>query len=150
MKHLVFGHHEAVARWVSHQLGGMDFGPCLAVGVFDDVAGDLVAGVVYNRYHRDRHTGDPHMLEASIAATTPAWATRGVLAGIFAYPFEDIGVQRLQATVRRRNKHARRFVERLGFKYEGKGRRAWSRTEDAIVYSMLPDECRWIEADEQG
>ena len=49
----------------------------------------------------------------------------------------------MQATIRRGNRTARRFVERLGFRYEGMAREAWPTGEDAALYSMLRRECRW-------
>ena len=135
----VAGFDAAVAAWVAGRLGleADDFGPCTAIGVV--LGGELVAGCVFGAYR-------PWVpsIEASIAAVTPAWCTRAVLGALFAYPFGQLGVGRLQATTRRDNRRARRFLERLGFSHEGIGRRAWAGGADACVYAMLKEECRWI------
>ena len=135
---LVYGADDLLGKWVSHQLG-QPIPEGVAIGVERDSR--LIAAVVFHNYHG-------HMIEASIAATTPKWCSRRALAAFFNYPFNQAGVQRLQVVCRRKNKHARKFVERLGFKFEGIGRRAWSATEDAAIYSMLPHECRWIDGQE--
>jgi alkanesulfonate monooxygenase SsuD/methylene tetrahydromethanopterin reductase-like flavin-dependent oxidoreductase (luciferase family) len=66
----------------------------------------------------------------------------------FGYPFDQLGVKRVQATIAKGNKAARKFVERLGFRYEGLARFGFSATQHAAVYSMLREECRWLH--EQG
>ncbi len=123
-----------VCRWIESQLH-VDLGECAAIGVVQDEA--LIAAVAFNNYQ-------PHMIEASVVATTPRWCSRRVLAAVFAYPFRQLGVRRVQATTARRNKRARKFIERLGFKYEGIARKGWPRGGDAAVYSMLNNECRWL------
>ena len=130
-----------VTAWVARVLDmdPADFGPCSACGV---VVGDrLVAGVVYNEY-RQMKAGSS--MQASIASTTPRWATKRVLRDLFAYPFVQIGVTRLWASTSRRNKRTKEFLHRLGFRMEGIARRAHDGTVDAAVYSMMPEECRWL------
>ena len=136
MLSLALGRDAEIARWVGRRLGIEEFGPAAAIGVVED--GTLVAGIVYSGW-RDR----PGALEMSIASTSPRWCRRWVLEAAFRYPFEQLGARRVQATVRRGNGTARRFVERLGFRYEGMAREAWPTGEDAAVYSMLRRECRW-------
>lgn len=135
----MWGIDEIVARWVAEQLDIPSFGPSTALGV--TLQGDLVAGVVFNNYH-PYPTGST--IEASIAAANPQWATRAVLRDFFSYPFIQMGVSRLGVSCRKSNKHARKFVTRLGFKMEGVARRLWDGQTDAVVYSMLPEECRWL------
>ena len=136
MIRLALGLDELVAAWVSKQLpDAPDFGKCTAIGVVD--GNRMIAGVVYNNYHG-------HMIEASIAAIDPRWCKRTILRAIFSYPFKQLGVTRLQVTIAKRNKRARRFVERLGFKFEGVGRKALPDGKDAAVYSILDNEVKWI------
>ena len=98
----------------------------------------LICGVVYNNYHPGI------MIEGSMATIDPRWANRRTLYAIFAYPFIDLKVNRFQATVGKKDKKTRRFVERLGFKFEGIARKAMPGGRDAALYSMLPMECKWI------
>ena len=131
------------AAWAAHQLDIdlAEWGPCSACGVMLD--GEIVATVVFNEY---RILKQGSSMQASVASTTPRWATRAVLRCIFEYPFNQMKVTRLWASTSRKNKQARRFLERVGFTYEGCARRAYNGTVDAMVYSMLPDECKWTRA----
>ena len=126
-----------VSNWVGERIGIYDFGPCTTIGV---VEGDrLIAGVVYSQYQPLVPS-----IEASCAADSRRWATRPVLDAIFRYPFETVEVERIQLSIGRKNKHTRRFCEKLGFTYEGMGRKAGPGGQDLAVYSMLRHECRWI------
>lgn len=134
---LVYGYDAQVAEWVSIKLGGVYFENCKAIGIVAD--NELIAGVVYNNYHEQ-----PKMIEASIASINPKWATREHLKGLFAYPFEQLEVVRLQASCSRKNKRIKRFLARLGFVFEGYARAAHHTGGDAAVFSMLKHECKWI------
>lgn len=135
----LFGIDQIVADWVAGQLDIPSLGPSAGIGV--TLKDELIAGVAFNNCHRyaDRVT-----LEASIAATNPKWATRAVLRDFFSYPFVQMRATRLGVSCRKSNKHARKFVTRLGFRMEGVARRLWDGKHDAVVYSMLPEECRWL------
>jgi RimJ/RimL family protein N-acetyltransferase len=133
----VYDQPEAVAAWTGRQLGIADFGPCKAIGIVLD--GVIVAGIVYSGYRPEVPS-----MEMSVASVTPRWLSRNVLHDMFAYPFLAHGVYRVQSAVAMGNKHARRFVERLGAVYEGKARKAGPRGVDMAVYSILRHECRWI------
>lgn len=128
-------------EWVASRLGlAADvFEPATAIGIVEGER--LIAGVVYHGYRPD-----PGAIEASLASVSPRWCTRAVLRAIFAYPFEQLRVRRLQAVVERKDRHTRDIVMRLGFKYEGIARRFLPGAKDAAVYSMLQGECRWIAA----
>ena len=99
--------------------------------------GGLVAGVVYNNWSGAgvcAHIG---------AVRGRRWMTPAFLRAMFAYPFEQERRRRITGLVARRNKHARRFVENLGFRYEGCVRHALA-DDDWILYGMLREECRFI------
>lgn len=135
---LVIGYDEVVANWVKaqipHAVNG--FGPCVAVGMaIDDM---LIAGVVYHEYRPAYKS-----VQMSIAAVSPKWATKGNLRAIFAYPFLDLKVNRATAITPKRNRRARHLIEGTGFKLEGCARRGFL-SDDAVIYGMLRDECRWI------
>jgi RimJ/RimL family protein N-acetyltransferase len=134
---LVFRADDAVAAWVGLQLGFEFKGAYAAIGIAR--AGEAIGGVVYTGYCQA-----PHMIEASIATTDRRWASRHVLMGLFAFPFVQLGVERLQTRAHRRARKIRKFNLDLGFKFEGIMRRGWPLGGDAAVYSMLPDECRWL------
>jgi RimJ/RimL family protein N-acetyltransferase len=133
---LLVGANEFVKRWVGKRVGISEFGPSVALGV---MRGDeLIAGVVYNNY---RETN----IEATIASSTPKWCTRGVLRGIFWYPFCQLNMGRLTAITESTNQPVRAFLCHLGFREEGTMRRAFRAGADAVIYGMLREECRWLD-----
>ncbi len=137
MIHLVIGHDEQVARWVQLQFPHIaGFGECTAIGIIDD--DQLIAGVVYHNY-RDQ------IIEASMASISPRWCNRRVGRALLSYPFEQLKVRRFEMTVAKRNKRMRRFLERLGFQFEGRRRKAMPDGRDGIQYSMLRHDAeRWL------
>lgn len=137
---LVVGYDAAVANWVQaqipHAVNG--FGPCVALGIaIDDV---LIAGVVYHEWRPAYRS-----VQMSIAAASPKWATKGNLRAIFAYPFLDLKANRATAITPKRNRRARHLIEGTGFKLEGCARKGFL-SDDAVIYGMLRNECRWIDA----
>lgn len=132
---LLLGYDREVAEWVRQQLrmsGG--FGECVAMGIVAD--DQLIAGVVY-------HNWRPPGIEMSIASLNPRWCNRRILYHLFNYPFNQLGVARITGLVDSSNKSARDFDERLGFVHEGTLRKAHP-NDDAEIYGMLREECRWI------
>ena len=137
----VHGADRFVIQWVERQLGlnQGDLEPGTALGIIRE--GHIIAGVVYSDFREGEHGSS---IQGSIASLHPQWCNRKVLRSIFAYPFQQIRVSRFWLSTSRKNKHARKFVERLGFRFEGIARRAHDGRTDAAVYSMLPHECRWL------
>lgn len=134
----LYGHDEAVARWVGDHVGIKDFGPCAAIGIMRD--DELIAGVVYNNW---RHPFDPGLIEATMASTTHRWCNRATLAVIFGYPFNQLGCRRVTLTTEAKNQPVRAFLCHLGFREEGVIRQGFP-TDDAVIYGMLRGECRWL------
>lgn len=138
---ILLGRKEQVAEWVLARIKGSE--RSLFNGQWYEAIGflsggpDLIGGVVYQNW---RGT-DIEILGAG----RPGWLTRTHLLAIFTYPFIQLGCNRVTAIVDKRNKHARQFVERLGFKYEGCCREAMPGGANAIIYGMLKTECRWID-----
>lgn len=134
---IIYGLDELVAEWVSQQLPGRpELKPCVAIGFA--IEDRIIAGAVFNNYRGGS-------IEWSMAATDKRWMTRRTLRAIFAYPFVQVSVRRLQVTVAKRDKRTRKMVQRLGFKFEGIGRKAMSDGSDAAVYSLLRHEAqKWL------
>jgi len=136
---LIIGFDDAVSRWVGDQLGIDDFGQCVAVGIADDKK--LIAGAVYNNY---RHPN----IEITFASITPRWCSRGVMQAIFGYPFNQVNCTRLTAVTQNTNQPVAAFLCHLGFVKEGVMRRAFRTGEDAAIFGLLKEECRWLKAGE--
>ncbi len=130
-------YNESIRDWVSRELGQEKLGgdKFAALGIMSD--GELIGGAIYHQF-----TGN--MIEISLASISPAWCSRKTLKAIFSYPFEQMGVTRMNAFCDKKNKKIRKIMERIGFKQEGCLRKALPNSHDAIVYGMLRDECKWI------
>jgi len=107
-----------------------------AIGIEKD--GKLIAGCLYYNF---RENG----LEMTFAATNKRWPTRKNLKTFFDYPFEQLGLQRVTALIRRDNKQSIDMVKRLGYRLEGICRKTFSDNCDAVIFGMLKNECKWIE-----
>lgn len=71
------------------------------------------------------------------------WCSRGFLAAAFAYPFIQLGVQRVTALVPAKNTDALVLDLRLGFVPEGVKRSAYG-DDDLVVLGMLRGNCKWL------
>lgn len=141
---LLYGASEVVSEFVRARIPHMQghtFGPYRAIGVIRGNA--LVGGVVFHNY---RH----HDIEMSGAFDTPRWCLPQTLRDLFAYPFIQLGCARMTTITGRKNKRARSADERLGFRLEGVARRALDGKQDAMIYGMLREECRWIKGLEKN
>ena len=131
---LIFKHDAAVCAWVAGRLPHVrKFGPeAKAIGIVR--GGHLVAGIVYDNY--SEWLGN---IEMGVASSHPRWLSREVLRAAFAFPFDQLGCHRVTLMVRKKDKHTRRFVERLGFRLEGthKGWFARSGHGDGVSYGLL-------------
>ena len=99
------------------------------------VNGQSVCAVVLYDHYRGQD------IEMSIASTGPEWCKRGILAGFFDYPFNQLGCGRVTAIIQKKNRLARRFVTRLGFRQEGVHPYP---DETMISYGLLRKDCRWL------
>lgn len=141
MSQILLGQDEFVGNWVAERVRDIksldDMRPFVAIGVVKN--NKLQMGVIYNNY-----TQDDIML--SIASDDPSWArNRDVIRAIFAYPFNDIKVNRVSLICAKPNKRARKLAKGLGFKEEGCVRKMMNRETDGVIYGMLAEECRWLD-----
>lgn len=137
MNVLICDRSPAVAAWVAERMPRTmtadEFGDCTAIGVADAGLTKMLAGVVYHEYR-----GFDVWL--SMAADSPAWAQRGTIYALMAYPFEQMGVRRVTTFIGKQNKRARAFNRGLGFKEEGVLKHAYDGHEDACVYGLTRED----------
>ena len=87
MSSLVYGETERVAKWVADLIPhASDFGECVAIGCISD-DGSPIAGFVYNDYYPAYGT-----IHLSMAAVSPMWAKRHIIAEVLQYPFKQLDV----------------------------------------------------------
>ena len=108
------------------------------VGIGFERDGELIAGVMYEGYN-----GRNIWLHVA-ALTDKRWLTRSYMKVCFAYPFVQLGVNRISGYVNESNTLARRFDEHLGFKEEARLRGAAADGGDVIIYAMHKEECRYV------
>jgi hypothetical protein len=133
---VLFGADDAVVRFVQARIRGLEIGPHRhALGVVR--GGALAAGIVFHNWRRTD-------VEIVAAADSPAWAYPATLRTLFFYPFVTLGCVRVTAIVGRRNRRSRAFVAGLGFRLEGVIRRGLDGRQDAFVYGLLREECRFL------
>lgn len=100
--------------------------------------GELVAGVVYEGFNA-------HNVWMHVAAKDHGrWLTRPYLHYCFHYPFVEVGVKRVGATVADSNGASRAFVNRLGFEREATIKGAALDGSDIGMYVMWRENCRFI------
>lgn len=136
---VLYGFDREVAAWVAERvpvMTGRSVGQATAaLGVIR--GGKIVAGLTFQNY---REGVD---IEVSLAADSPRWAHPATLRRLFRYPFVQLGLPRLTCITARKNKRARKLIEGMGWKLEGKCRRAYDGVQDAMIYGMLADDCRF-------
>lgn len=142
---LLYGADEQVCNWASKELFGKEgmFNYPYAKGTGVTLDNRLVAGIIYDgiRCYPD---GRFHQLEMSIASVDKRWCTRHNLRELFAYPFIQLDLERVQTTCSASNEGVIMFNQRLGFKKEGVHRQAWLMGGDSVSFSMLRSECEWL------
>ncbi len=139
MTELVWGLQEPIGRYLSAHfpelMGVGEYRPDLAAGFVSD---GLLFGAVGLTFENAWDA------ELSIYVERPGFLTRAILAELFGFAFGRLGLVRLTCRVAKGNRHARRFVERLGWRLEGVKRRGFDGRRDAVIYGMLATECRWL------
>ena len=127
----------ALFKWIDNRLGTevMRDGSLITGVVVDK---ELVAAWVFHDYRG-------HVIDISLASISPRWCTKQSLRAIFHYAFNDADVVRFQAVCHRRNKKMRKLFKGLGFREDCILKKGFDGERDAVLYSMLRDECRWVE-----
>tara|TARA_R100001132_G_C3233077_1_gene66863 strand:- start:226 stop:645 length:420 start_codon:yes stop_codon:yes gene_type:complete len=127
--------------WIEKQIRDtcpQDFKSCQTLGVARN--GEVICGVAYWFYP----TG---ICDVGIAATSPRWATKQTIFTLFAYPFNQVGVNRLQSFIHPKNKRSRKLCAGLGFKLEGRLRK-FHRGADMLIYGYTKEDfqrSKWCE-----
>ena len=112
-------------------VGSAGFGACKAIGVIGN-DGSPLAGIVWHDYQPQFKT-----IAFSIAAVSPRWATRRIIAQLLAYPFDNVGVFKLWTATPSDNVRALRMVQGLGFTREAILAHHFGQGRHAVINRML-------------
>lgn len=135
MKRIVWDEPQRVAEWVCARVGGsFNPGESTAIGLEKD--GAMIAGVLFDHYL-------VRSIAMHVAGEGGHWMTRDFARACFGYAFNQLKVCKVLGLVDSANHAARRYDEHLGFRLEATITGA-GKTGDLLVYSMTPDQCRWI------
>ena len=130
------GENQAMRRWVERRIPGChlpEAAQCMAC--FEPHVGIKAVVAFFNFRDTD--------IEVVFASDGP-WASRDMITTVLNYPFQQLGVNRVTALIRKGNKPAHKLVQQLGFKREGKLRRADTDGTDLVIYGLLPDDYRLL------
>jgi RimJ/RimL family protein N-acetyltransferase len=137
---LVFDKDKEVAEFVVSLLPQKmvvdEFGPFTTIGIATQ-DGSLIGGAVYHRWRS-------FDCELTFAASNPRWCKKGILRALFHYPFVQQKLDRMTLIIGENNPRAIKLNVGLGFRIEGRARKAYDGKNDAFVLGMLKDECKWI------
>ena len=134
---LVFGQDRMICDYVAAGLGLKErWTNCFGIGV--DIEGTIRAGVVIELLT----SFDAAM---TIFSETPRVASRNAFRQVFRFVFDDLKMKRVTMEVHPKNQRSRKLAEFLGARLEGKKRRGLDGRRNALIYGLLPEECRFYE-----
>jgi len=135
---ILLNQDETVARFVASRIPGFRLSTgkdYRAIGFLR--GGKLVAGCILHD-----HRGFD--VSASVAAEGKDWPVIEMLRFIARLVFQDWGCKRMTLLVSQKNKRARDFAQKVGFKEEGCLELGFDGKQNGIVYGMTRRNCRWL------
>lgn len=134
MKILMFDRTSDAVAWAKQRIGLVGAsGDVTAVSLVND-KDEFQAVTVYSAYTSQN-------IDMHIAALPNRnWLSRSYFNASFYLPFRVLQVPRVTGLIRADNQVAPKFVERLGFQYEGRMRKAFEDGSDLLLYGFLLEE----------
>ena len=142
---LVYGHDDKIAEWTAGLIPHVDeFEKYIGIGY---VRHDrLIAGFVFNDYHSKFGT-----IQLSMAALSPMWARKDVIAEVLRYPFEQLGCHKVFTATPADNVKAIKVNAHIGFQKEAILAHQFGKKRHCVMMRMLlPDYNRLIRKEDHG
>lgn len=136
MAKLIYGQEERLLPWAQERTGVTFRRDAFSIGL--EKAGELVAVVVFDTFSQVECC----MHIASDG--TRGWMNKSLLVAAFAYPFVQLGFERVTGLVPADNEQALAFDEHLGFVREGYHAKAAPNGGDLVSLGLLRESCRFI------
>jgi RimJ/RimL family protein N-acetyltransferase len=128
-----------VARFVASRIpGGFRIRPdrdYRAIGFVR--GGKLLAGVILHDFRE-------FDVSLSVAAEGKDWPVIEMLRFIAHLVFQDWGCTRMTVLISQKNKRAREFARKVGFKEEGCMEAGFDGKVNGIIYGLTRQGCRWL------
>jgi RimJ/RimL family protein N-acetyltransferase len=129
---IVLGADALVCEWLAKTQGlEVPQHPRLILAIAD---GDQLVGAFVIVWHHNRTA------ELSIYGTV----SQETVKQMFRTVFEQCEVYRLEVRTEKSNKAIRRAAPKCGFSFEHTARHYYGPNRHAYVYSMIPEQCRWL------
>jgi len=140
---IITDRHKELCEWANKGIYGYGEYDGVSRAIGQVIDGKLISVVTYSNFQA-REDGTFYNLEMGIYSIDKRWCNRHYLKTVFAYPFIQLGLERVQTVCNAEDEGVIMFNQKLGFKQEGRHRKAWHTGCDAISWSMLSGECKWI------
>ncbi|MCH8313735.1 MAG: GNAT family N-acetyltransferase [Nitrospinae bacterium] len=130
---ILYKHDKEVRDWMARQLPGQavdEIEKYTALGVTSD--GEIIAAFLFYNYFKAYGT-----MELGMATTSPMWANKETMAGLFGYPFYQLGVNKLWAAIAADNVKAIKTAEHAGFKRETELEDHYGPNKPAVLLRIL-------------
>lgn len=138
MLSLAYDKDEEHMAWAAVRLGmsGRWLEPTHTIGIERD--GETVCVVLFNTFVEKNACA--HIVSDGFSR----WASRPILAGLFAYPFIQCDLHRLTVPVPSSKRNVQIMALKLGFEFEGRLRNAYASGDDDVLFGMQRDDCPWL------
>ena len=120
---------ESIVTWVGTQTG-LEFKPPYSALASLDATGRITAAIVFQNW-----TGRD--IELSVAASS---ISRALLKAIYSYTVGQLGCRRVTFRIRSSDLKTQESAQRLGAKWEGRIRRFYSDSEDAVILGIIEED----------
>ena len=141
MAKLIFGHDEALAQWAEQQYpeGAPFMRPLIAIGIADP-SGQELYGVAFYSGHTATN------VDFGLITASRRWATKGTVRALLYYPFVQLNLKRMTAFTLKKNRRARKVLEKFGFRPEGVHPYAFPNGGTAMSYGLYREATmeRWF------
>lgn len=138
MLSLAYGKDEEHMAWAAVRLGMSGRWPSDTRTIGVERYGDTVCVVAFNMFVEKNACA--HIVSDGFGA----WASRAILAGLFAYPFIQCDLFRLTVPVPSSKRNVQIMALKLGFKFEGRLANAYTNGDDDVLFGMQRDDCPWL------
>ena len=127
-----------IYKWVvSNLANGQYYGNTLTVGVVEN--GELTAGLIF-------HKTNLKSVTVSIFSKSPIWASKKILKFLANnICFKCMQAEIITALTSARNKQAKKFLAKIGFKFRGSVKYGRADCTDEFIYQMEKNDFKYRE-----
>ena len=128
---ILHGYEAEVAGWYADRLGMRVVPAHSAIGFVRD--GQIAGGILLQM--ENDYTATVHIY-SELPSLAPV--ARGAFQWMFSHAY------RINAQARVKDKHMKRHLPRLGFRFEGRHKDWFGPGQDVLAYYMTAPQCKWI------